>query len=272
MFALFFAYYIMKFQQSVKPKKHLGQHFLINQDIAKRIVESLSEDSSEILEIGPGTGVLTQYILQRNNLHHFIAIDVDSESVAFLQDTHPDWRSYLLQGDFLQTDLRTYFPQTFSIIGNFPYNISASILFRVFELRGEVCEVVGMFQKEVAERVAAKPGSKTYGILSVLLSAFYDIEYLFTADEHVFNPPPAVKSGVIRLRRNATSHLNCDEKLFVQIVKTAFNQRRKTLKNALKPLGYTFPESCRELLKKRAEQLSVENFVSLTQTIKKTSL
>lgn len=258
----------MKFRTIVKPKKHLGQHFLKDQDIARKIVDSLSSDTSDLLEIGPGTGVLTQYILQRENLDRFFAIDIDAESIEFLKNAHPEWKKHIVQGDFLKMDVQTCFPQHFSIIGNFPYNISASILFRVFELRAVVDEVVGMFQKEVAERVAAKPGSRTYGILSVLLSAFFDIEYLFTVDEHVFNPPPAVKSGVVRLKRNKVSRLDCDEKLFVKVVKTGFNQRRKTLRNALKPMGVIFPELCDELLNKRAEQLSVENFLFLTQNIK----
>jgi 16S rRNA (adenine1518-N6/adenine1519-N6)-dimethyltransferase len=258
----------MKFHSAVKPKKYLGQHFLKDQEIARKIVASLSSDSSDILEIGPGTGVLTQYIFQRENLKRFFAVDIDTESIEFLKDTHPEWENHIVQGDFLQMDLQAFFPKHFSVIGNFPYNISSSILFRVFELHAVVDEMVGMFQKEVAERIAAKPGNKTYGILSVLLSMFFDIEYLFTVDEHVFNPPPAVKSGVVRLKRNKVSYPDCDEKLFVKVVKTGFNQRRKTLRNALKPMGIVFPEYCNDLLNKRAEQLSVENFVFLTRTIK----
>lgn len=252
----------------VRAKKQLGQHFLTDESIAERIARSLTGLSSNLLEIGPGMGVLTKYLIG-DERYRFAAIELDRESVDYLKVHYPEL--HVIEGDFLRLDLSSLFgggkeSQSFSIIGNFPYNISSQILFRVFEYRDLVPEVVGMFQKEVAERVAAGPGSKTYGILSVLLSAFYDIEYLFTVHEHVFNPPPKVKSAVIRLRRNEVSRLDCDEKLFVQVVKTAFNQRRKTLRNALKPLNCPLDGIDDAILAKRAEQLSVQDFVMITKT------
>lgn len=251
----------------VRAKKSLGQHFLTDESIAHRIANSLTGSTSNLLEIGPGMGVLTKYLTD-DSRYNFKAIELDSESVDWLHTHFPTLQ--VIEGDFLRLDLSTLFPQPdtrFSIIGNFPYNISSQILFRVFENRNLVPEVVGMFQKEVAERVAAGPGSKTYGILSVLLSAFYDIEYLFTVHEHVFNPPPKVKSAVIRLRRNNMQQLDCDEKLFVTIVKTAFNQRRKTLRNALKPLDKPLDNISADLLALRAEQLSVDNFIQITKIL-----
>ncbi len=246
---------------TVRAKKHLGQHFLKDENIARRIADSLTGEVKQVLEIGPGMGVLTKYLVDKPELN-FCAIEIDTESVAYLNQHYPDLK--VIEGDFLRLDASTLFQDSFAIIGNFPYNISSQILFKVYESRNMVPEVVGMFQKEVAERVAAKPGSKTYGILSVLLSAFYDIEYLFTVDEHVFNPPPKVKSAVIRLRRNQVSALECDEKLFSTIVKTGFNQRRKTMRNALKPLGRSLEAIPEELLSKRAEQLSVEDYIIIT--------
>lgn len=246
---------------TVRAKKHLGQHFLKDENIARRIADSLTGDVKQVLEIGPGMGVLTKYLVDKPELN-FCAIEIDTESVAYLNQHYPHLK--VIEGDFLRLDASTLFQDSFAIIGNFPYNISSQILFKVYESRNMVPEVVGMFQKEVAERVAAKPGSKTYGILSVLLSAFYDIEYLFTVDEHVFNPPPKVKSAVIRLRRNQVSALECDEKLFSTIVKTGFNQRRKTMRNALKPLGRSLEAIPEELLSKRAEQLSVEDYIIIT--------
>ena len=253
----------------VKAKKQLGQHFLTDENIAERIARSLTGRSRCLLEIGPGMGVLTKYLIG-DERYHFAAIELDRESVDYLAVHYPELR--VIEGDFLRLDLSSLFSESelsegISIIGNFPYNISSQILFRVFEHRDMVPEVVGMFQKEVAERVAAAPGSKTYGILSVLLTAFYDIEYLFTVHEHVFNPPPKVKSAVIRLRRNDVNRLDCDEKLFVQVVKTAFNQRRKTLRNALKPLNCSLDAIDDTILAKRAEQLSVQDFVGITKTI-----
>ena len=248
----------------VKAKKFLGQHFLTDERIAERIVESLSTETNHVLEIGPGMGVLTKYLIKKDELD-FHVVEIDRESVAYLHDHYPTLD--VIEGDFLQYDLTSLFHDTFSIIGNFPYNISSQILFKVFDNRDRVSEVVGMFQKEVAERVTAGPGSKTYGILSVLLSAFYNIEYLFTVNENVFNPPPKVKSAVIRLRRNDVKSLECDEKLFVQVVKAGFNQRRKTLRNALRQLNLPLDRISEETLAKRAEQLSVAQFIEITKTI-----
>ena len=248
----------------VKAKKFLGQHFLTDETIARRIVDSLSGLTSNVIEIGPGMGVLTKYLIDKPELN-FHVVEIDRESVAYLHDHYPTLD--VIEGDFLKLNLTTLFHDTFAVIGNFPYNISSQILFRVFECRNEAVEVVGMFQKEVAERVAAGPGSKVYGILSVLLSAFYDIEYLFTVHEHVFNPPPKVKSAVIRLKRNRVTSLECDEKLFVRVVKAGFNQRRKTLRNALRSADLPIEAVDDQVLSKRAEQLSVAEFIALTKTI-----
>ncbi|MBP5527619.1 MAG: 16S rRNA (adenine(1518)-N(6)/adenine(1519)-N(6))-dimethyltransferase RsmA [Bacteroidales bacterium] len=248
----------------VRAKKFLGQHFLTDEGIARRIVDSLSPTAQHVLEIGPGMGVLTKYLIGKENID-FHVVEIDRESVVWLHEHYEGL--HVIEGDFLKMDLNALFHDTCAIIGNFPYNISSQILFKVFEQRNRVTEVVGMFQKEVAERVAAGPGSKTYGILSVLLSAFYNIEYLFTVPEHVFNPPPKVKSAVIRLTRNEVTALECDEKLFVQTVKAGFNQRRKTLRNALRQLGLPLDAVPDVLLAKRAEQLSVEEFVTITKAI-----
>lgn len=248
----------------VKAKKFLGQHFLTDESIARRIVDSLSGCSNNVIEIGPGMGVLTKYLIGKQELN-FHVVEIDRESVTWLHEHYPSLD--VIEGDFLKLDLNALFHDTFAVIGNFPYNISSQILFRVFECRNQAVEVVGMFQKEVAERVAAGPGSKTYGILSVLLSAFYDIEYLFTVHEHVFNPPPKVKSAVIRLTRNGVTSLECDEKLFVQVVKAGFNQRRKTLRNALRSAGLPIDAVDEAMLGKRAEQLSVNEFVVITKRI-----
>ena len=245
---------------TVRAKKHLGQHFLKDLGIARRIAESLGDTPQNVLEIGPGMGVLTQFLLQNTN-YNLRVIEIDTESVEYLHNNFPALEGRIISDDFLKYDLGTLFNDSFSLIGNFPYNISNQILFRVFDNRNNIPLVVGMFQKEVAERIAAKPGSKIYGILSVLLSAFYDIEYLFTVNENVFNPPPKVKSAVIRLRRNSTTALPCDEKLFVSVVKTGFNQRRKTMRNALKPLGMPLDSIPENILQARAEQLSVEDFI-----------
>ena len=248
----------------VKPKKSLGQHFLRDQNIAIKIVESLGSDVSDVLEIGPGTGVLTQYLLNRPeiNLH---VIEIDRDSVAYLHENFTELK-HIWSEDFLKADIQQKFEGKFSIIGNFPYNISSQILFKVLEMRNRVTEVVGMFQKEVAERIAGKSGKKTYGILSVLLQAFYDIEYLFTVHEHVFDPPPRVKSAVIRLTRNSRTELPCDEKLFIKVVKTAFNQRRKMMRNSLKTVCENLPP---EFAEKRPEQLSVDAFIDLACAIEK---
>ena len=248
----------------VKAKKFLGQHFLTDENIALRIVDSLSGQSSNVIEIGPGMGVLTKYLIGKQGLN-FHVIEIDRESVAWLHEHYPTLD--VIEGDFLKLDVSALFHGPFAVIGNFPYNISSQILFRVFECRNQAVEVVGMFQKEVAERVSAGPGNKTYGILSVLLSAFYNIEYLFTVHEHVFNPPPKVTSAVIRLTRNDVTSLECDEQLFVKVVKAGFNQRRKTLRNALRSANLPIDSVNEDFLGKRAEQLSVDEFIRLTKSI-----
>lgn len=249
----------------VKAKKHLGQHFLTDQNVALRIVESLENTEIPILEIGPGTGVLTQHLV---DYPQFYAAEVDTESVEFLRSNYPQLSGKLLEGDVLKMNLQHYFDDKFSIIGNFPYNISSQIFFKVLENKSQIEEVVGMIQKEVAVRIAEPPGSKSYGILSVLLQAYYDIEYLFTVHEHVFDPPPKVKSAVIRLKRNNVESLDCDEKAFFRIVKRAFNQRRKMLRNSLKQ-NIAGREELIEMpiFNKRPEQLSVAEFVNLTQLL-----
>ncbi len=246
----------------VRAKKHLGQHFLKDESIAARIAESLSPSAKQVLEVGPGTGVLTKYLLKQN-FEKFVAVEIDRESAAFLRTNYPQLGEGLIEADLLKMDFASLFTGQFSVIGNFPYNISSQILFRVLENHDQVNEAIGMFQKEVAVRIAAPPGKKDYGILSVLLQAWYDIEYLFTVEPTVFIPPPKVQSAVIRLQRNSTTDLGCSEKMLLQVVKTAFNQRRKTLHNALKPLAVYDGE----FAGKRAEQLSVEQFVRLTNDI-----
>ena len=249
----------------VRPKKALGQHFLIDQNIAQRIVEQLSPDVESIIEVGAGTGILTQYMVQ-DVLDKFYVIEIDKESIAYLERHFPMLGSRLIQGDFLRADLSQYGRQNMAIIGNFPYNISSQIFFHVLKYKDQVVEVVGMVQKEMAERMAAKEGSKTYGILSVLMQAWYDIDYLFTVHENVFNPPPKVKSAVIKMRRNTVTNLGCDENLFVRVVKQAFNQRRKTLRNSLRSM--LRPEIIEdEIFNKRPEQLSVQEFIALTNLI-----
>src|ERR1051326_2155770 len=252
---------------TVRAKKHLGQHFLRDENIAQKIVQSLvhTDRYSKVLEVGPGMGVLTKYLLQENKFETYI-IDIDKESIEYLHRNFPQLGERIISDDFLKVDLQKYFgTESFAVIGNFPYNISSQILFKVLEHKEQVPEVVGMFQKEVAERIASPPGNKTYGILSVLAQAFYRIEYLFTVHENVFDPPPKVKSAVIRLTRNTTGKLNCDERLFFEVVKTAFNQRRKTLRNALSKFQVKNLRS--EMLSKRAEQLSVNDFAELTNLI-----
>ena len=293
----------------VRAKKALGQHFLTDQDIARRIVGALQ--GSPVLEVGPGMGVLTQYLLSRYcantsaPLHpkgglrgvplrlpeslrsespdanggelasemavpQLKAIEIDKESVVYLRKHFPELGNGLIEGDFLKMDLGSVFPGQFSIIGNFPYNISSQIFFKIIDNRDLVPEVVCMIQKEVAERIAEKPGTKTYGILSVFLQAWYDIEYLFTVGSGAFNPPPKVQSAVIRLTRNSRTSLGCDEKLFKTVVKTAFGQRRKTLRNSLKPLlagrpsGPATPTLADPVFDLRPERLSVEDFIDLT--------
>lgn len=252
--------------QHVKAKKHLGQHFLTDENIAKNIVDALlqKDSSTTILEVGPGTGVLTQHlILNRKN---FFALDVDRESVEFLKNKYPYEQEKILLADFLEIDLAVLVGNKYNVIGNFPYNISSQIMFKVLEHRDDINIVVGMFQREVALRLAEKPGSKVYGILSVLLQAFYDIEYLFTVNENVFNPPPKVKSAVIRLTRNQVKKLDCDEVLFKKIIKTTFNQRRKTIRNSIRIL-FNDNTIRHPLFDKRPEQLSVEQFVELTKFV-----
>lgn len=248
----------------VKPKKHLGQHFLTDKAIARSIVDALNPSTENLIEIGAGTGILTQYILEKK-IPDFKIIEIDTESVNYLLNHFEGMDKIVIEADFLHFKLDDLFKAPFSLVGNFPYNISNQILFKVYENREQVVEVVGMFQKEVAERISAKPGSKTYGILSALLQAYYDIEYLFTVNEDVFNPPPKVKSGVIRLIRNQVEHLDCNEGLYKTVIKTAFNQRRKTVGNALKSMGAKeWPAEHQALLMKRAEQLGVSDFVLLT--------
>jgi 16S rRNA (adenine1518-N6/adenine1519-N6)-dimethyltransferase len=253
----------------VHPKKHLGQHFLQDENIAVKICESLTlhKNYKHVLEIGPGTGVLTKYLFESTNFQTTL-IEVDRDAYGFLMEKYPEHQKEIIYGDFLRFDINSRFDEPFGVIGNFPYNISTQILFKVLENRDKVPEVVGMFQKEVAQRIASPPGSKQYGILSVLLQAFYDIEYLFTVSEHVFYPPPKIKSAVIRLRRNKVESLNCDEKLFVAVVKTAFNQRRKTLRNALSSFKKENVSLSDPIFNKRAEQLGVEEFVGITRIIK----
>ena len=250
-----------------KPKKHLGQHFLTDQNIAAKIVNCLDEKTDTICELGPGTGVLTKYLLARPSLKNLTLIEVDRESIEYLEANISDDRLMVKHADFLKLDVEAEFKRPFSLIGNFPYNISSQIFFKVLENRNLVPEVVCMIQKEVAERIAAPPGSKTYGILSVLLQSWYDITYNFTVHEHVFFPPPRVKSAVITLKRNSTQNLGCDEALFMKVVKTAFNQRRKTLRNALKSM-LTEENKSNPLLDLRAERLDVSQFIELTRMIK----
>jgi 16S rRNA (adenine1518-N6/adenine1519-N6)-dimethyltransferase len=250
----------------VRAKKHLGQHFLTDKKIAAKIVDGLihTDQYTKVLEVGPGMGILSDILLEKENLETYL-IDIDRESYQFLQEKYPQLGSRLILGDFLALDLRTIFPEKFAIIGNFPYNISSQILFKVLEHRDNVVEMVGMFQKEVAERCASKSGTKEYGILSVLIQAYYNIEYLFTVKPGTFNPPPKVNSGVIRLSRNSVAELPCDEKLFWRVVKGGFNQRRKTLRNALSGTISKEKMDDHAFFDKRAEQLSVADFITLTQ-------
>ena len=252
-------------QYPVRAKKHLGQHFLTDESVAKNSVDAMLDldRSTSIVEVGPGTGVLTQHLI---HLEHFLALDVDNESVNYLKQKYPAEKDKILLADFLEYDLKQFAGKHYNVIGNFPYNISSQIMFRILENKDQVNMVVGMFQREVALRLAEKPGSKVYGILSVLLQAFYNIEYLFTVSEQVFNPPPKVKSAVIRLTRNTVKKLDCDEVLFKKVVKTAFNQRRKTIRNSIRTL-FNNNEIRHPLLDKRPEQLSVAQFVELTQFV-----
>lgn len=254
----------------VRAKKALGQHFLTDLNIARKIATSLSggtaENPDKVLEVGCGMGVLTQFLLQRDDIVTYGA-EIDGESVEYLHAHYPDFAERLTEGDFLKMDLEATYGRRLKIIGNFPYNISSQIFFKVLENRDIVPECVGMIQKEVAVRLAEPPGSKEYGILSVLLQAWYDIEYLFTVGEKVFNPPPKVKSAVIRLTRNKTEHLECDETLFIKVVKASFGQRRKMLRNSLKAAFGNFGGNEHRFFTMRAEQLSVADFVELTNWV-----
>ncbi|GAA4111370.1 16S rRNA (adenine(1518)-N(6)/adenine(1519)-N(6)) -dimethyltransferase RsmA [Aquimarina addita] len=265
---------------AVQAKKHLGQHFLADEDIAKKIGDTLTlQKYKNVVEIGPGMGVLTKYILQKEVC--LIAMDLDSESIEYLNTNfpleHPEIRKAkttfkIIEADFLKYDLELLFgDEPFAITGNFPYNISTQIVFKTLENRDQIPEFTGMFQKEVAQRICAKEGNKTYGILSVLVQAFYDAEYLFTVPPTVFNPPPKVDSGVLRLIRKKEYTLPCKEKLFFTVVKTAFGQRRKTLRNSLKTLS--FPDEIRAMpiFSKRPEQLTVAEFITLTLLAEKHS-
>ena len=252
----------------VRPKKALGQHFLTDLSIAQKIAESLIVDQGcvmPVLEVGPGMGVLTELLLAKG--HDLRVVELDGESVDYLERNFPQLDGRIIADDFLRLDLGTIYDGQFCIIGNYPYNISSQIFFKVLDYRDRVVCCSGMLQKEVAERITAKPGSKTYGILSVLLQAWYDCEYLFTVSEHVFNPPPKVKSGVIRLTRNSATTLGCDEAKFKTVVKTAFGQRRKTLRNSLKPLIGDAAIAADPIFNRRPEQLSVDDFVNLTNLI-----
>ena len=249
----------------VQPKKNLGQHFLKDRSIASRIAGSLTGSGySSVLEIGPGTGILTGYLIDRK-FPDFRVIEIDNESVHYLKENFPGLKE-IIRGDFLTMDIDSVFTEKMAIIGNFPYNISSQILFKVLNHKEKITEVCGMFQKEVAERICAAPGSKTYGILSVLLQSFYSAEYLFTVPGNVFVPPPKVKSGVIRLKRNDVTNLGCDEKLFIRVVKAGFNQRRKTLRNSIKS-AFSLKREDYEEFGLRPEQLSVAQFVKLTNWV-----
>ena len=251
----------------VQPKKNLGQHFLKDMSIADKIADTLTgEGYDTVLEIGPGMGVLTGFLLERG-FKDFRVIEIDNESVHYLMEHFPQLHN-ILRGDFLSMDIEAEFNDKLAVIGNFPYNISTQILFKVLKHREKIVEIAGMLQKEVAERICAGPGSKTYGILSVLLQAFYTTEYLFTVPEHVFSPPPKVKSGVIRLVRNDVKNLDCDEGLFVRVVKACFNQRRKTLRNSVRAAFELSRDDYHEF-GLRLEQLSVDQFVELTKWIEK---
>lgn len=248
----------------VKPKKALGQHFLKDLQIARQIAETLDAyKGMPVLEIGPGMGVLTQFLLDAG--HDLTVVELDRESVAYLEKNFPRLEGRILAEDFLRLDLSKIFSSPFCVIGNYPYNISSQIFFRVLDYKDSVPCCSGMIQREVALRLASPPGKKDYGILSVLLQAWYNIEYLFTVSENVFDPPPKVKSAVVRMTRNERKSLGCDEALFKRVVKTSFNQRRKTLRNSMKPLlGKEFPHYSLPIFDKRPEQLSVEDFIELT--------
>jgi 16S rRNA (adenine1518-N6/adenine1519-N6)-dimethyltransferase len=252
----------------VKPKKFLGQHFLKDLKVAQDIADTVDAfPDVPILEVGPGMGVLTQYLIEKGRMVR--VVEIDFESVAYLRENFPVLENNIIEDDFLKMNLCKLFDgKPFVLTGNYPYNISSQIFFKMLDNKDIIPCCTGMIQKEVAERIAAGPGSKTYGILSVLIQAWYKVEYLFTVSEHVFNPPPKVKSAVIRMTRNETTELGCDEKLFKQIVKTTFNQRRKTLRNSIKPiLGKESALTADDIFNKRPEQLSVQEFINLTNRV-----
>lgn len=252
---------------TVKAKKHLGQHFLTDETIAEKIADSLTyKDYKQVLEIGPGMGVLTKYLLKKDIMTH--VIEIDTESVDYLKANYLHLADRIIEKDFLKYDLKQVFNnEPFAIIGNFPYNISSQILFKTLEMRQQIPEFSGMFQKEVAQRICSKEGSKVYGILSVLTQAFYDAEYLFTVPPTVFNPPPKVDSGVLLLKRKQNYTLPCNEDLFFKVVKTAFQQRRKTLRNSLKIFNLSDNLKANVIFDQRPEQLNVVQFITLTQLI-----
>ncbi|WP_270088388.1 16S rRNA (adenine(1518)-N(6)/adenine(1519)-N(6))-dimethyltransferase RsmA [Sphingobacterium sp. SYP-B4668] len=256
---------------TVRAKKHLGQHFLNDKNAAQKIVDALNPQLGfdKVLEVGPGMGVLSDFLLQ-NTTYQTYMIDVDAESVEFLADKYPQLGDRLIHGDFLALDFSAHFGPKVAVIGNFPYNISSQILFKILDERNRVVQMTGMFQKEVAERCTAKPGSKEYGILSVFLQAYYDVKYLFTVKAGAFSPPPKVLSGVINMVRNDREKLDCDEKLFWRVVKAGFNQRRKTLRNSLSGVVTKENMSDNPLYELRAERLSVADFVTLTNEISST--
>ena len=255
----------MENRSRVYPKKSLGQHFLKDTATARKITDTLTGNGyGTVLEIGPGMGILTGYLLEKN-FNDFRVIEIDNEAVHYINEHFPELKN-VITGDFLSLDIEKYFTDKMAIIGNFPYNISTQIFFKVLKHREKVVEIAGMLQKEVAERICAGPGSKTYGILSVLLQAFYKTEYLFTVPEHVFSPPPKVKSGVIRLMRNDVKNLDCDEVLFFRVVKACFNQRRKTLRNSVRA-AFDLKRDDYHEFGLRPEQLSVDQFVQLTRWI-----
>ena len=255
----------MEHRSRVYPKKNLGQHFLKDTATARKITDTLTGNGyGTVLEIGPGMGILTGYLLEKN-FNDFRVIEIDNEAVHYINEHFPELKN-VITGDFLSLDIEKYFTDKMAIIGNFPYNISTQIFFKVLKHREKVVEIAGMLQKEVAERICAGPGSKTYGILSVLLQAFYKTEYLFTVPEHVFSPPPKVKSGVIRLMRNDVKNLDCDEVLFFRVVKACFNQRRKTLRNSVRA-AFDLKRDDYPEFGLRPEQLSVDQFVQLTRWI-----
>ena len=253
---------------SVAAKKHLGQHFLLDLAASQRIADGLTQHGNyrKVLEIGPGMGVLTQFLLPKTEFETWV-VEIDTESVVYLNKNFETLQGRILSEDFLKMPLEQFDDGNFAIIGNFPYNISSQIFFKVLEHKNQVTEMVCMLQKEVAKRIASPPGKKDYGILSVFLQAYYDIEYLFTLGPGAFNPPPKVDSGVIRLKRNGLEKLPCDEKMFIRMVKAGFNQRRKTLRNALKMLGLQPEFYTNEILNRRAETLSVAEFVALVNSI-----